>query len=546
MRVTWLLELNFNGILMFKTTLVDFKNSGTLNPLVLDYLEKNNKIAPFYSYFPDTEGFSKLLKTKPYADFDRTALSDILLKQSAEVKNTFEATHANIGLLKNENVFTITTGHQLCLFTGPLYFIYKIFSAINLAEKLKKEFPAFNFVPVYWMASEDHDFEEISNFTSKGKTVIWESEQKGAVGDFKTAELKKILPQVREALGISENANYLFTLFENAYLKHATLSQATRYLVNELFGKYGLVILDGNDEAFKKQIKTLFKKDIFENYPVTAVNDSIKKLETLGYHAQVNPRDINCFFIENNLRARIEKKEGTYSLVGTDRSFSAQEMEHIIENRPHQLSPNVVLRPVYQQMILPNIAYVGGPGELAYWLEFKAMFESLDVLFPILVPRSFLTIINQPLQHKIDQLKFSGSDFFKTEQDLIRDFMIKNKQVFDLGAEKEKIRVLYAELTGRAAAVDKTLSGHIAAELQKTLNKLDIISGKANKALKRKSETDLNRISTIKQVLFPRNIPQERVENFSTFYIEYGPGFFEALKKEINSFELSHKILTEK
>jgi bacillithiol synthase len=544
MRVIWLLELNFNGILMFKTTLVDFKDSGTLNRLVLDYLEKNNKIAPYYGYFPDIEGFSKLLKTNPYAGFDRAALSDILLKQSAEVKNTFEATHANIGLLKNENVFTITTGHQLCLFTGPLYFIYKIFSAINLAEKLKKEFPDFNFVPVYWMASEDHDFEEISNFTSKGKTVIWESEQKGAVGDFKTAELKKILPQVREALGISENANYLFALFENAYLKHATLSQATRFLVNDLFGKYGLVIIDGNDDAFKKQIKTLFKKDIFDNYPVTAVNDSINKLETLGYHAQVSPRDINCFFIENNLRARIEKKDSTYNLVGTDRSFSAQELEQIIENSPHQLSPNVVLRPVYQQMILPNIAYVGGPGELAYWLEFKNMFDGLGVLFPVLMPRSFLTLIDKNVQHKINQLNFSGADFFKTEQELIREFMVKNKQVFDLNAEKASLKTLYAKITERVASYDKTLAVHVAAELQKALNKLDGISEKTNKALKRKSETDLNRIRAVKEVLFPHNVPQERSENFSNFYIAYGAIFFETLKKEIDPFEFSNKILS--
>ncbi|MES2680709.1 MAG: bacillithiol biosynthesis cysteine-adding enzyme BshC [Bacteroidota bacterium] len=531
---------------MFKTTFLDFKNSGTLNPLVLDYLEKNDKVRPFYNFFPDLEGFSNLLKNKPYTNFDRLTLSDILLKQSAEVKNTSEPSLANIALIKNKNVFTITTGHQLCLFTGPLYFIYKIFSAINLAENLKKEFPDFDFVPVYWMASEDHDFEEISNFTSKGKTVIWESEQKGAVGDFKTAELKKILPQLREALGISENANYLFTLFENAYLKHTTLAQATRFLVNELFGRYGLVTVDGNDERFKNQIKKLFEKDIFENYPATAVNTSIKKLEGEGYPAQVNPRDINCFFIENNLRARIEKSGESYNLVGTDRSFSKQELEQIIEKKPGSLSPNVVLRPVYQQIILPNIAYVGGPGELAYWLEFKDMFTGLDVLFPVLMARSFLTLIDKNVQHKIEQLKFSGSDFFKPEQELIRDFMVKNNHVFDLNAEKEKIRAVYANLTERAAAVDKTLSGHIAAELQKTLNKLDRISGKTNKALKRKSETDLNRISAVKQVLFPRNVPQERLENFSTFYIEYGPAFFDALKKEINPLELSHKILTGK
>lgn len=531
---------------MFKTTQLDFKNSGTLNKLVFDYLEKKNDLNSFYEFFPDKIGFSELLKSAPYADFNRAGLSDILLRQSELVNNTSVNSLENISVLKNNNTFTVTTGHQLCLFTGPLYFIYKIFSTINLAESLKKEFPQYRFVPVYWMASEDHDFEEISSFYSNGKTVKWESEQKGAVGEFKTSELKKILPQLRETFGISENANYLFGLFENAYLKNESLSKATQFLVNELFGKYGLVTIDGNDVAFKSQIKTLFRKDLFENSPATFVNESIKKLEIKGYHAQVNPRQINCFFLENNLRARIEKKGDVYSLTGTERTFSNSEVETIIATQPQNLSPNVVLRPVYQQLILPNIAYIGGPGELAYWLEFKAMFDALGVFFPILMPRSFLSVVDAPTARKIEGLKFSEVDFFKPEAELIKDFMLKHNQVFHLELEKDKFKNIYSEIAEKTNLVDKTLSGHVHAELQKTLNRLDHIAGKANKALKRNSETDLNRIKSIKQSLFPGNVPQERHENFSSLYIKYGPSFFDLLKNEIDPFELSHQILTEK
>src|SRR5690606_31940934 len=169
-------------------------------------------------------------------------------KQSESVKNTSEFSIKNIELLKSEKTFTVTTGHQLCLFTGPSYFIYKIISTINLAEELKKEFPVYDFVPVYWAASEDHDFEEINHFHLFGKKLEWKSEQSGAVGNFKTKKLETLLPALEEALGKSKNSDYLISLFKNAYLQHQNLADATRFIVNELFGEYGLVTIDGNDK----------------------------------------------------------------------------------------------------------------------------------------------------------------------------------------------------------------------------------------------------------------------------------------------------------
>ena len=201
---------------MFKKSTLDFKSAGVLTSLVADYLNKDEKLKSFYGYFPDVDGFEQLLKSRPYEDFNRETLSTILTKQSLVVANTSEISQKNILKLKKQNVFTVTTGHQLCLFTGPLYFIYKIISTLNLAEDLKKKFPEKDFVPVYWMASEDHDFEEVNNFNSLGKTLVWKSPQAGAVGDFKTEELKKLFPLVQELFGRSENANYLIELFEQA------------------------------------------------------------------------------------------------------------------------------------------------------------------------------------------------------------------------------------------------------------------------------------------------------------------------------------------
>lgn len=530
---------------MFRTTTIDFKDSGVLNTLVLNYINRDEKLAPFYNFYPDKTGFSELLKTNPYQDFNREKLSAILLKQSGLVANASGSSVKNIYTLKEKNVFTVTTGHQLCLFTGPLYFIYKIISTINLAEQLKKEFPGSEFVPVYWMASEDHDFEEINNFNLFGKNLKWESAQTGAVGDFKTAELEALLPALAEILGKSDNATYLTSLFKEAYLNHPSLDLATRFIVNALFGEYGLVTIDGNDKEFKEQFKEEFKKDIFDSSAAALVNSSVKALETLGYTSQVNPRDINCFYIENGLRARIEKVKDQFHLVGTETFFSEKELNGIIDSTPEKISPNVVLRPLYQQKILPNLAYIGGPGELAYWLEFKQLFNNFKIVLPVLMPRNFISVIDKPTQNKIEKLKFAEPDFFRSENELIKDFQVKTNNVFDLEAEKEKLSAFYTGIIEKVSAVDKTLSGSLSAELQKSINGLDIISGKANKALKQRSETEINQIKSVKQKLFPHGVPQERSENFSEFYLKYGKAFFKELKEKTDPFLLKQFLFIE-
>lgn len=530
---------------MFSTKTISYKTSGVLNSLVREYMSKNESLKSFYNFFPDKNGFSELLKSSPYKGFNRVQLSEILLKQSESVTNTSEFSLQNIELLKKEKTFTVTTGHQLCLFTGPLYFIYKIISTINLAEELKKEFSAYDFVPVYWAASEDHDFEEINHFYLSGKKLEWKTEQGGAVGNFKTKELETLLPALEEALGKSENSDYLISLFKNAYLQHTNLADATRFIVNELFGNYGVVTLDGNDKNFKTQFKDILKKDIFQNSPFALVNSSIKDLEKLNYHAQVKPREINCFYLQDHARLRIEKVGDKFNLVGTETFFSKQELENIIETSPEKISPNVVLRPVYQQIILPNLAYIGGPGELAYWLEFKKMFDEHKVFFPVLMPRNFVMLVDKATKNKMQKLKFSETDFFKSENDLIKDFQVKANILFDVSAEKEKISELYSTLREKTNTIDTTLDKHVLAQLQKQLKSLENIAAKANRASKKKFETEISNIKAIKSTLFPNAVPQERHENFSSFYLSYGKKFIETLKENLNPFLQEQVLLVE-
>ena len=496
---------------------IDFKTAKTLNPLVNSYVTEDEKIKSFYTNYPNTNGFNQAIKAVRSQTIDRNVLVNELLQQANLVLNTNQATLKNTSLLLNNNCFTVTTGHQLCLFTGPLYFIYKIFSTINLAEELKKQFPENDFVPVYWMASEDHDFEEINNFNLFGKNIQWQSSQTGAVGDFNTNELNLLLPQLKQILGESLNANYLYTLFEQAYTQTTTLKNATRFLVNQLFGSHGLVVLDGNTVNFKKQFVSQLKDDIFNNTAFSLVNKSIEQLQSLGYKTQVNPRPINCFFMEDGIRSRIEKQNDEYIVIGTDKKFTAQQLEQLIETNPEKISQNVVLRPLYQQHILPNIAYVGGPGEIAYWLQYQTMFTKFNINYPVLVPRAFITVIEKSIKIKLQKLNFSEIDIFKDEQDLIKEFQINENAIFDLNDDKKSIDLIFDNIKTKINNIDKTLSAAVNAEQQKTLTSLDVLTAKANKALKQKLDTEITQIKTIKQKLFPNAMPQERFENFATF-----------------------------
>lgn len=529
---------------MFTIKKVPIEATGVLNNLVKDYINESENVKPYYSNYFDLNGFESRIGEAEFKQ-DRGVLVSRLMSQSALVNNTHQATLSNIQLLNNSNAYTITTGHQLCLNTGPLYFIYKILSVIKTCQLLKQQFPTTHFVPVYWMAAEDHDFEEVNHFNLYSKVLTWNSQQTGSVGEFETKELTDLFGEYATILGDSENGVFLKDLFKEAYLNHKQLKDATRYLVNALFGKYGLVVVNGNDEELKKQFAPFLEKDIFDNTPAKSVNKTIQSLSEGNYIIQVKPREINCFYTEKGLRARIEKKENGFSVVGTDKTFSETELRELIHNNAVSISPNVVLRPLYQQVILPNLAYIGGPGELAYWLEYKEMFDELGVSFPILMPRSFVTVLDKNNLQKLGKLAIESENIFKSEAELIEIIQKKKGETFDLSETKTKIESIYSSLAESINEIDKSLKNSVLAEMQKASSGLSQLEGKANKALKQRIETEINQIKNVKAKLFPNHLPQERFENFSGFYLAYGDSFFTELLNAMNPFDPKMLILKE-
>jgi bacillithiol biosynthesis cysteine-adding enzyme BshC len=520
--------------MQLKKNVVPFEKTNFFSKLFLDYVadSRNKKLSDFYIYEPSEKGIKDFTNNNPYNDLNRDLLVDELYKQNEDTTLS-EFTKQNIHALKNKNTYTVTTGHQLCLATGPAYFVYKIISCINLCERLNTKYPENKFVPVYWMASEDHDFEEVNHVNLFNKKIVWNSEQKGRVGAFNLDGTDVFLTEVKQVLGESEQAEKLNRLLSNAYSRN-NLAHATRYLVNELFGKYGLVILDGDSKALKQAFIPEIKKDVFENAAFKKVTASNELLKQQGYEAQVTPREINFFYADKNLRERIVKEDKGYKVLNTDILFSKEELEKLIDTETEKFSPNVVLRPVYQQKIVPNAVYVGGPGELAYWLQYKAMFEEAKIPFPVLMPRNFIFYLEKNLGQKIQKLNLAAQDFFTEKDKLIKRYAL-GQQPFSLEKEKEELKNIYDKVRAEISKADKTLEAASEAELQKNLKSLETLEQKGIRSIKQKNEQAINQIETSYTRLFPGDVPQERYENFLRFCLT-NPDFIGDIKKNTSSF----------
>ncbi|HNC31831.1 MAG TPA: bacillithiol biosynthesis BshC, partial [Cyclobacteriaceae bacterium] len=233
---------------------IAFPETNSFTSFFLDYIGRNDQLKKFYGRFPEISNFRDQIKEKSasFPKQNRLVLVDVLQSQYKNLTIS-ESVKSNIASLGYEKTFTVTTGHQLNIFTGPLYFLYKIVTVINACKQLKQAYPEYTFVPVYWMASEDHDFDEIKYFKLNGKKYTWESKQTGAVGRFNPKELEPLLKELPEGLSI----------FQQAYLKHKTLSEAVRFYVNELFGSEGIVVVDADSKELKSLFRDVIREDVF-------------------------------------------------------------------------------------------------------------------------------------------------------------------------------------------------------------------------------------------------------------------------------------------
>ena len=527
---------------------IPFKETGYFSEFITDYLSQKAELRCLYHRFPLATNFPAQIKEKQahYSAENRDILAQALERQYKNLSISKE-TYQNIEALRQENTFTITTGHQLSLFTGPLYFIYKIVTTIVSCQQLKKLYPQYNFVPIYWMATEDHDFEEINHFSFRGQKLSWHAEQSGMVGDFSTEGLERISHILKVLLGKSHQGQYLASLFERAYEQHKTLASATRYLVNELFTPYGLVIIDGNDKSLKELLVPYFKRELLENASHKEVEKTLAYIKSVNknYPEQVHPREINIFYVKDGIRERIVKDEQGYTVLNTSIRFSEEEILRHLECFPEYFSPNVILRPLYQEVILPNLAYIGGGGEIAYWLELKDMFAQYKVPFPMLMLRNSVLLISEAQEKKLHKLGLTHHDIF------LKNNILENKITqrlseypIDFSAQRACLQEHFAQLHQIAAHTDKSFLGAVKAQEAKQLKGLDNLEKRLLKAQKKKYRETLDRVIDLRVSLFPKESLQERVDNFSEYMIESQGQFINTLVKHLSPFDFRFVILS--
>jgi bacillithiol biosynthesis cysteine-adding enzyme BshC len=527
-----------------KTELISYADTGYFSSLILDYLKEDIRLKPFYQYSPINPDFEEIIKQRKQFPTDRELLVRELKLQYKGIEISDKVSQ-NIQLLNDQNTFSVCTAHQPNLFTGYLYFVYKILHTIKLAEYLKEKYPSYHFVPVYYMGSEDNDLEELGTVHTGDHTYRWQTKQRGAVGRMRTDDLKPMIEEVTQHLGTNEYARKITEIIKAAYLEHADIQSATAHLVNALFGEYGLITIIADTPGFKKAILPAMKEDIFNETPfkiVSAVTGKISKY----YHAQATPREINLFYLDDQLRERIVKEENNWHVLNTEIRFSRDQLESELESHPERFSPNVILRGILQETILPNIIFIGGGGELSYWMELKELFKHFKVPYPLLMLRCSALWVDSKSMQRLKKVRLGPKDLFLDTETLINNFVENNtQQQLVLKDEYEQIEKLYTVLDKKAAGIDVTLRASAAAEKKKSLISIGKLEHKFLRAEKKKFAWQTELIRNVKNELFPHHHLQERWENLLPFYATYGHGFMETIYRQLDPLNKAFTIITD-
>jgi bacillithiol biosynthesis cysteine-adding enzyme BshC len=527
------------------STRLSYRQTGYFSRIITDYQDQAAELSPFYRHAVSPEGLRAAMEARKQSPVNRAVLVEALRELYAGAKPA-PMVEQNIEKLAEENTFTVCTAHQPAIFTGHLYFIYKILHTIRLADYLRKQYPSAHFVPVFYMGSEDADLEELGNIHLGGEKLVWDTKQTGAVGRMKTKGLDKLIYRIEGELSVQPFGKELVAMLKGAYLESPDIQTATFRLIHQLFSEYGLVVLIADKTAFKQLMIPVFEDDLFHQTPSAIVSRTIDQFPA-HYKVQANPRLINLFYLKDDVRARIDQKGDIFFVHGTDLQFTAAQLREELHRYPERFSPNVILRGLFQETILPNIAFIGGGGETAYWLELKGLFDHYNIPFPVLILRNSFLLIEREWKEKMEKMGLGVADLFQSAEQLVNQLVKReSRQTLTLEEEIAVANRYYETLKQLARPVDPTLEQHVMALQTKAVEPLRILEKKLLKAEKRKFGDQQRQLLALKAALFPHDGLQERVENFMPWYAAQGQGFINDLYTHSLVLEQEFVVLLEK
>jgi bacillithiol biosynthesis cysteine-adding enzyme BshC len=532
--------------------------SGGYSELFLDYLYDYAKVREYYPQnFRSVDAVKSVCQELASHSRNRESVSSILRDQQAGF-GCGAASLENASRLARPDTFAVVTGQQLGLFGGPLYTIYKALTAIHLAAKLNRTFPQQSFVPVFWLEGEDHDFQEINHagfldHENKLLTVrylpggVLPERNVGATGNLVYDEtILSTLDETEGALGKTEFSPDLIAALRECYRPGATFLQAFASWIARLFGERGLVLVNPNDPRLKQHLAPVFVREI-ETFPRSSqlVISRSAGLEE-KYHAQIKAKSLNLFMFHKGGRYLIEPRDTDFSLKGTRAFFSREEIARIAREEPELLSPNVILRPLCQDVLLPTAAYVAGPSEIAYFAQLQPVYEDLQVTEPVVYPRASISIVQSATARAMDRYNLEVGAFFG---DLSRVTAAVVEQISEIqleplfGDTQQQIKDSLGELRFGLNEIDPTLLGALENTVGKIESQLNVLKEKALAAQKRRNETAVKQIERAASCLIPEGILQERQVNPLYYMNKLGPDFLSWLDARIDIEAYSHQFL---
>lgn len=526
---------------------IPYSQTGKFSALVEDYLSNDESISSFFEHQPNLAGISAQLSAKK--DFNPALRKTLVAALKSQYKrlriseNDYVELCNQIEKLHSSETFTVTTGHQLCLFTGPLYTVYKILHTIALADALNKKLAGKHIIPVFWMATEDHDFDEINHAYIGNSRVSWQHASGDAVGRLSTEGIEKSIDAIAQLLPPGTRTEQILADVRQAYA-HQNLADATRALVHKWFGNKGLIIVDGDDASLKTTMIPAFGAEIIEQRAFQALAKTNARLAE-KYPLQVAGRKINLFYLHNNNRYRLAPTTNGFEAVGGHKQFSEQSIIEELRAHPERFSPNVVLRPVYQEAILPNLAYIGGGGEVAYWAQLKEVFHAFEVPMPVVFLRQSVGILSAKHADNLKDMGFSIVDLFKPLHELNLSFLKKKKDYStEIAVQTEHIKARFDALVLLAKEVDATLIKNAEAQKKQALRSIEVFEKKIWRAEARKENTHLNRLGAAWQQFSPSGGLQERKQNAMPFLQQFGYQWFDDVLEAIEPLESNFVIIT--
>ncbi len=507
--------------------IIPLENTGLFPRLVMDYLSLREDMRPFYDHAPTMDGLKERLSEVKGLGKDNRLLVKVLREQhgselSPKQKDNLNALQADAG-------YTICSGHQLCLFGGPAYVIYKIISIISLAERMSRE-TSERIVPLFWMATEDHDIDEVDHCFLYGNRIEIKTDHTGPAGYIPLDRIEESLGQLEQILGESQRTSEIMESMRKAYAPAGNMATAMRDLMDGLFAGHGLLILDADDMRLKESFAPVMKREITEQVTSNAMTEAVEMIQNRGESVQATAREINLFYMTLESRNRIVFEEDRYKVLGTSLTWTEREIQEEMDIHPERFSPNVLMRPIYQEFILPNLAYIGGPGELSYWLQLKGVFQAFGMSMPVALLRDSFLLLDKRTEDKIRDLDLTLMDMFRDIDALQKDYAKANaSETPDLTENKEILIKHFDDLIQRSQTIDRGIVQFAQAERQKLINAVDNMEKKLIRAEKKKHGDALDRISLLRERILPEGGLEERKENFLRYYNALGSEYIERL-----------------